>query len=288
MFRFRYCVCQPCGEHWSVAAEMPLDQEAACDLNECGNGESGGGGAYGGRTRQMAGAWNFIFRTVNPVSRFVISVMFDRFPMQIRWLTLTLICLLALGACRFATFNDPASREGDQLGETGAGQELASGNYRIVPSDVLEISVFQEEDMSTQQRVSKDGTITFPFLGRVKIGGMTVDQVSSHLTQLLKKEYLVNPQVSVSILTYAPRRFSVLGQVQNPGSFEIPGEEVMTLPAAIAMAGGDTRIGDIKRVRITRVQAGKTVTMKVNAKDPKNRDFEVFQGDVITVPESLF
>jgi len=161
-------------------------------------------------------------------------------------------------------------------------------NYRLVPNDLVRIDVFQEPDMQTEQRIAQDGSISIALGGRVKISGLTLEDASKAIAEKLKGPYLINPQVTISVVEYAPRRFSVLGQVNKPGSFEIPGEEILTLPTAIAMAEGNTRIGNLRQVQVTRMRGEAVYDIKVNLMTPQGRQFVVEKGDIIMVPESLF
>lgn len=161
-------------------------------------------------------------------------------------------------------------------------------NYKLGPGDVVQVSVFQEEDMLSQQRVGQDGTINFPLVGRVKIGGQTVEQAASSIAAKLQQGFLVNPQVTVSIQEYAPRRFTIYGQVNAAGSYEIPSEEIVSLATAVAIAGGNTRIGNLRKVTVTRTTAEGIVEYRVNLLTPQGRQFIIQNRDLITVPESLF
>ncbi len=163
-----------------------------------------------------------------------------------------------------------------------------ASNYTIGPNDLVRMDVFQEPDMQTEQRVAQDGTINISLAGRVNIGGLSLEGASKRIAEKLREGYLVNPQVTVNIVEYAPRRFSVLGQVNSPGSFVIPGEEVVTLPTAIAMAGGNTRIGNLRHVLITRERDGQIYNITVNVQTPAGRQFIITKDDLIMVPESLF
>lgn len=142
--------------------------------------------------------------------------------------------------------------------------------------------------MQTQQRVAQDGTINISLAGPVQIAGLTLDQASEKIAEKLRDRYLVNPQVTLNVIDYAPRRFSVLGQVNTPGSYLIPGEEVLNLPTAIAMAGGNTRIGNLRSVMVTRERDGEIYNIKVNVLTPAGKAFLIKKDDLIVVPESLF
>jgi polysaccharide export outer membrane protein len=157
---------------------------------------------------------------------------------------------------------------------------------------VLEFKVFQEPDLDTRVRISQDGIATLPLIGSVRLAGRTVDDAAGMIRQALDQRFLVNPQVHLSVIDYAKRRFTVLGEVQKPGSYEIPNEETVNLLQAIAMAGGYTRIGEPSRITLVRVEGGSREIKKLNARDmaknPKAQPFEIRPDDTITVGESVF
>jgi polysaccharide export outer membrane protein len=113
-----------------------------------------------------------------------------------------------------------------------------SPGYEVGPSDVLNIKVFNEADLSGPFSVDSDGTITFPFLGRVTVGGKTVRDIEAQLTKALTGAYLRNPQISVEIGNYRSRAIFILGEVKAPGKYSIEGP--MTLLEVLAKAGSLT------------------------------------------------
>jgi protein involved in polysaccharide export with SLBB domain len=165
-------------------------------------------------------------------------------------------------------------------------------SYTLSPNDVVRIKVFQEEDLTTEMRLAKDGSGTFPLLGSINLGGKTVDEAAASIRDLLGKDYLVNPQVTVTVTEYSKRRFTVLGQVQKPGSYDIPSEESVTLLQAIAMAGGFTRLAVQSKVTITRTAVGAKKTFAVDVKsaanDPNTKPFEILPDDTIIISERVF
>jgi len=163
-----------------------------------------------------------------------------------------------------------------------------SENYRLTASDIVHVEVFQEPDMASEQRIAGDGTINIALIGRVKIAGQTLEGAADQIQARLSEGFLVNPQVTVSVLTYAPRKFTILGQVNGPGNYEIPSEEIVTLAEAVAMAGGNTRIGNLRSIIVTRERDDGVYEIKVNLLSPSGRQFIIKEGDLITVPESLF
>lgn len=153
--------------------------------------------------------------------------------------------------------------------------------------DTVEIRVFREDELTTRGQLSADGTLTMPLIGAVRLVGLTTDQAAAAITRRLADGYLVKPEVSVSIEARIRRTVTVLGQAQRPGVFEIPAHRRLTLVEAVGMAGGVTRIANARKVSLKR---GATVT-NVNLKDiaaGAGRDIPLQDGDVITIPESLF
>jgi len=162
------------------------------------------------------------------------------------------------------------------------------GIYRLREGDVILLEVFQEPYMTTRQRILGDGTISVGLIGRVVVAGETIAGASHKIAGLLDQKQLVNPQVIITVESYSPRRFTVWGQVRNPGSFVIPGEDKITLPEAITMAGGNSDIGDPRSVVITRRGPSGQQKMKVNALSPQAEQIYIREGDVIRVSETLF
>lgn len=168
----------------------------------------------------------------------------------------------------------------------------AQSSYVLCASDVVQVKVYQEDDLESKLRISRDGTTTFPLIGVINLGGKTVEQAAALIRDELAKDYLVNPQVTVTVLEYAKRRFTVLGQVQKPGSYEIPNEESVSLLEAIAMGGGYTRLANRANILVTRTVAGRktALTLDVNhaAHDPNTPAFVIQPDDIITVSERIF
>jgi polysaccharide biosynthesis/export protein len=163
--------------------------------------------------------------------------------------------------------------------------------YVLAPNDVVLLKVYQEDDLQAQVRINKDGSVTLPLIGLVKIGGKTIDEASSTITAMFDDGYLVNPQITLTIVEYGKRRFTVLGQVQRPGTYEMPSEDAVNLLQAISMAGGYTRIGAPWKITLQRVVDGEQKIFKLDAdamsKDKNAKPFEILPDDTITVGEKL-
>jgi protein involved in polysaccharide export with SLBB domain len=153
--------------------------------------------------------------------------------------------------------------------------------------DHVEIRVFREDELTTRGQLSADGTITMPLIGAVRIAGLSTDQAAAVIKSKLADGYLVKPEVSVSIEARIRRTVTVLGQAQRPGVFELPANRRLTLVEAVGMAGGLTRIANPKKITLKR---GGSVRM-LNISDitsGNGADISLQDGDVITIPESLF
>jgi polysaccharide export outer membrane protein len=122
-------------------------------------------------------------------------------------------------------------------------------NYVVGPQDVLMITVFDQQDLSGKFTVDADGTISFPLIGRLKAGGLTLQQVEDALRKALADGFFRNPQVSVGIEQYRSQRVFVVGEVRTPGTYQLSGET--TLIEALARAGSttDTAAGEAMIVR---------------------------------------
>jgi protein involved in polysaccharide export with SLBB domain len=160
--------------------------------------------------------------------------------------------------------------------------------YRIRIGDVVQVDVFQEPAMTTRQRVQGDGTIAVSLLGRVDVLGDTTESASKKIAATLDAKQIVNPQVNVTVLAYAPQRFTVMGQIKTAGMYVIPPEENLSLPEAIAMAGGPTIIGNLKKVFISRKHGNEITRTRMNALAPDAQFFLIQEGDVIFVSETVF
>lgn len=165
--------------------------------------------------------------------------------------------------------------------------------YKLHAMDLLKIQVFQEPDLDREIRVSQDDTIALPLIGLVDVKGRTVRETELLITELYKRDYLVNPQINITVLEYSPRTVNVFGAVNTPGSVTIPPERELTLLDAIARSGGFSRLANRAKVSLTRTRPnGETINYIINADelvagDAGNRA-PVQDGDIIFVPERVF
>lgn len=165
-------------------------------------------------------------------------------------------------------------------------------NYILKPSDVIQISVYLEPDLEKSVRIEADGTVSLPLIKKVKIAGLTVSEAQDLITQLYNRDFLVDPQISVLVVSFSPKLVRVLGSVNRPGVVEMPPDRPMTLTEAIASANGVSRLGNPKSITIKRVDdAGKTQQFEVNFNrilmNANAKDMVLEEGDTIWVPERM-
>lgn len=168
----------------------------------------------------------------------------------------------------------------------------AAGDYVLSTADTLEMTIFRESELATRSRVGSDGTVQLPFLGDVKVAGMTIREAREMIRKKYDSDFLVNPQVYLNVIDYAQRKFTILGQVAKPGTYEFPGGKSLSLLQAVGIAGGFTRTADRGKVIVTRgTEKDKEEAIKLNAKKMAAEgkgSFELLPGDIITVGESWF
>jgi protein involved in polysaccharide export with SLBB domain len=217
--------------------------------------------------------------------------------MQQRWRRIigSLVIFLGLAGSSVLMAQEPAPQAPiprAQPAQPAGGQATSDANYRLTANDLLDFRIFQEPELDAVIRVSGDGNAIFPLIGQVPVAGKTIGEATELLRKRYMGGYLVNPQVNLTVRTYARKVFTVLGQVQRPGSYDIQGSESITLLQAIGMAGGYTRIANPGNVTVKRREGGEERIYRFNAKKmaKTNTDsgFSVKPGDVITVAESIF
>lgn len=133
--------------------------------------------------------------------------------------------------------------------------------YRIGPLDLLEIKVLGADEMSRSVRVDSRGNINLPLIGLVKAAELTGYQLEEKITELLAKDYLQNPQVSVFIKEFTSQRVTVQGLVKRAGIYDFQGQA--TLLQAISMGGGLDEKANENAVKVVRTVNGRESETKV-------------------------
>ena len=153
-----------------------------------------------------------------------------------------------------------------------------SGDYKIGAGDTLNIDVYDEKDLQITVRVDKSGLITYPFLGDIQVIGLTTKEIGVVIVDGLRGDYLIKPQVTVSITHYRP--FYINGLVNRPGGY--PFQEGLTLDKAIALSGGLASRASTSDWQITRIVKGKTITIDAVIST------EIQPDDIINIGQSFF
>jgi polysaccharide export outer membrane protein len=174
----------------------------------------------------------------------------------------------------------------------GGSSHLGAGTYVLKPMDLIKVQVFDEPNLDRELRVSHDHSVVLPLIGTVSVKNRTVSDTEKLVRDLYARDYLVNPQINITIIEYSQRSVNVLGAVNSPGSVVIPAEHPFDLLDAIAHSGGFSRLANRTKVSLTRTFTdGHTENFTINADrlvtgDASN-SWSVVDGDVIFVPESV-
>jgi polysaccharide export outer membrane protein len=158
--------------------------------------------------------------------------------------------------------------------------------YRISQQDILQISVFQVNDLNSIVQVSQDGNITLPLIGKAQVAGRTTDEAEQFIAGKLRQKYMQSPQVSVSVKTYG-KRITVSGAVGGPRVQ--PDDGNTTLSQAIANAGGIADVGNSSRVHVARSKDQRVQDDVYDLDDiqaGKVQDPLLHGGDIVVVEKS--
>jgi len=207
----------------------------------------------------------------------------------LRRLCLTLCCI---GLSSNLSAQEPSLFPSSSPTPESFQKSIVPPDYQIREGDMVQVTVFNEPELTAGGRVRRDGTIQCPLIGLIKIQGLTQTAAARLIADSYRKDYLVHPEVNLFISQFSVQRVTILGQVQRPGSHELPSEKNLTILQVLGLAGGPTRIANLKKVLVKRVVDGgeKIFRVDVNSMASGNQTmmFYVREDDVITVPESFF
>ncbi len=172
----------------------------------------------------------------------------------------------------------------------------AASDYQVGPGDVLEVLVYGNEDLSRIPTVQTNGTIVLPLLGELQVAALTVAEVQRKITNLLAKDYLINPLVEVKVREYQSQHVSVVGEVNAPGRKPLRGNT--RLIDLLIEAGGfrPSASGEVVIARADGTFEGgaRTLTVRIsNAGTPSlqdrvNLELPLKNGDIITASPKFF
>jgi polysaccharide export outer membrane protein len=174
------------------------------------------------------------------------------------------------------------------VGSAQSGEPI-NGEYRVGPGDVIRVDAYQHQEVSGEFAVEADGSITYPLLGAVVVGGSTTAEVARRLEELLERDFYVDVQLQVEIAEYLSRPVTLLGEVQRPGTYYLHGRTTIT--QLLAQAGGlNPSCGptlELRRVDDDDGGAEATTVMTFSTTKlltgEEGTDVEVRAGDVLSV-----
>lgn len=130
-------------------------------------------------------------------------------------------------------------------------------DYVLKTDDTVKMTVFQEEELTTEALIGKSGSVSFPLIGNVKLTGLTVKDAEVALKKLYEKDFLVSAQVNLSVIGYAEKWVIVGGDVNSPGTIRFPEDGALDLSGAIAQAGGVTELANTGNIVVRRKSGAK-------------------------------
>ena len=169
---------------------------------------------------------------------------------------------------------------------TAQDQERPVPSYKILPGDVLLVSVWKEPDLQLEVLVRPDGAISFPLAGEIWTHNRSIADIQAELTTRLAR-YITEPVITVSIKEVLGNKIYVIGQVNAPGTFVVnPQVDVLQ---ALSMAGGTTPFADLNNIRILRRNNSKQSAFSFNYKEvvagrKLEQNVMLNSGDVVVVP----
>jgi polysaccharide export outer membrane protein len=201
---------------------------------------------------------------------------------------LAMICLL--GSVAFGQETDTA-KANMPAPEAATGMavakipESATSQFKLGPADVVHINVWKNTELSQTVTVGPDGFISLPLLNDIHVAGMTANELAQELNTKLNN-YIMNPQVTVSVVDIRSRQVYVLGQVGKPGGYPLVGP--MNVLQLIAQAGGLSTYANRKGITILRASKDGTEKIHFNYNNVVHGDGKqnVFlqPGDTVVVP----
>ncbi len=165
----------------------------------------------------------------------------------------------------------------------------------LIPGDVLDITVYAEPDLQLSVRLPESGSFTYPLIGLVQAAGLSPNALETAIRDRLAQDYIVNPQVTVTVSSFAPRQVFILGGVQKPSGYILPPSERMTLLQLISVAGGITDKAYKEYVQIVRtgpkgerevVQLSLVAIESAIAQGKGDADIQLQPEDLVMIPSA--
>jgi polysaccharide biosynthesis/export protein len=193
--------------------------------------------------------------------------------------------LLALAVSALVTLGQPAQAQ--QAPQPAAAGAAAPQEYRLGSGDVVRIAVFQNPDLTLETRITEAGLVSYPLLGSVRLGGLSVTAAEKLIADGLRSgNFVRDPQVTLVVLQVRGNQASVLGQVNRPGRYPLEVAD-MRLTDLLAMAGGTAASG-ADLIVLTGTRDGRPYRAEIDlptlfAADGAGRNPLVLNGDTVWV-----
>jgi polysaccharide export outer membrane protein len=168
---------------------------------------------------------------------------------------------------------------------------VEDGSYHLRPLDAVRLEVFGEASLCGDYIVTEDGTLKHPLLGSVAVAGLSPAAAEALIGEILAKDYLVDPRVTLLVRETKGLQVTIFGHVKNPGAYTLAHHEKISLLELIARAGGFTDMANTKGVRVIRREEDRERVLRFNVAAMlkgrgRQKDVPLKPGDVITVPET--
>ena len=167
------------------------------------------------------------------------------------------------------------------------GAEKEDATYILRPNDTIRLAVYEEPDLSVQVRILKTGQASFPLIGSVEVGGLSVVAAASKIRELYAKDYLVDPKLTLTVDEYATEFISVIGAVKNPGQIPMPVSGRLDLASAMATAGGLAENADANGIQLVRA-TGTISNLSMSSISGASGRIQLAAGDRLIVNQSAF
>lgn len=186
---------------------------------------------------------------------------------------------------------------------------LQAADYEVGPGDVLSIKVFKEKDFTGNYKVDSEGNLNYSVIGELEVKGKTESEIEKHLKEILSKDYLVNPKISVFVKEYRSKKVMVLGGVNKPGIYYL--KQKTHVLDMISQAGGMKKDGSARVVVLRKEKPVEKVAEDGGSKEIKKKaddtaklkpivvdyskilsggdlsqNIEIMGGDIVNIPKS--
>ncbi len=197
-----------------------------------------------------------------------------------------IVCLILLNGCATTGSTSKVTKEGGSPVSDEASKEVKITEFILGPGDKVEIIVYRHDDLKRTVQIDTSGKITYPLVGDIQAGGLSIFQFRDKIRDNLSK-YIIDPQVSVGVVSVQSQKVIVLGEVKNPGLFPI--DSPLTTIDAISKAGGFTLDAKQKNVLLIRggLKEPELMTLNIDSffsEHNMSQNVYLQNGDIIYVP----